>query len=294
MTNKEEQNYLDLLKEILDSGEDRDDRTGVGTKSLFGRSLRFDLSNNKMPLFTTKKIFVKGVIEELLFFLRGETQTKILEEKGVKIWSGNTSREFLDKNNLHYLPEGDMGKGYGFQWRNFGEQDDVSAEGTFYSGKDQIADVLKSLKENPTSRRHLVSAWNPQQLNQMVLPPCHYSFQFYVSNKKELSCIFNMRSTDTFLGLPFNVASYAFLTHIFAKTLGYTAKEVIFNGGDVHIYNNHVYAVKEQLKRNPLPFPSLNIKKQLSSIQDIEKLCLEDFDILDYKHHKAINASMAV
>lgn len=314
--NKEEQKYLDLLKEVIDTGEDRNDRTGVGTKALFGRTLRFDLSKGTLPLITTKRIFWKGVVEELLFFLRGETQTKKLEERGVNIWKGNTSREFLDSRGLYYLPEGSYGKSYGYQWRNFngtipveGDEPNISI-GKLYGLDDktvedlemykldiridQITDVFKSLKEDPHGRRHLITAWNPSQLNEMSLPCCHYSFQFYVSNKNELSCLFNMRSVDTFLGLPFNIASYALLTHIFAKALGYTAKELIWVGADTHIYSNHIEAVKEQLSRKSLPFPTIQIKKEISSVEDVEKLSLEDIELLDYKCLPAIKVSMAV
>jgi len=290
--NIEETKYLELLKEIMDHGEDREDRTGIGTRSVFGRSLRFNLENDTLPLITTKKVFFKGVVEELLFFLRGHSNTKILEERGVKIWKGNTSREFLDSRGLTHLPEGNMGKGYGYQWRYFGST--TTDEGSAIHGVDQIADVLKSLKEDPFSRRHLVSAWNPQQLKEMALPPCHYSFQFYVSKNKELSCLINQRSGDAFLGIVFNFASYALLTHIFAKALGYKAKELIWNGGDIHIYKNHFAAVKEQIEREPNPFPIIKIHKEIESLIDIEQLEFKDFELLDYKHHPSIKADMAV
>lgn len=299
--NDEEQKYLNLLQDILDNGEDRDDRTGVGTRSVFGRSLRFDLTNSKIPLLTTKKVYFKGVVEELLFFLRGETQTKKLEAVGVNIWKGNTSRDFLDKRGLTYLPEGSYGKSYGYQMRNF--NGNTPPEGSSErgpklidptTGVDQIKNVLDSLKNDPHGRRHLVSMWNPEQLDDMALPCCHYSFQFYVSNKKELSCIFNMRSTDSFLGLPFNCASYGLLTHIFAKTLGYTAKEVIYNGGDVHIYKNHFDAVKEQLSRSPYEFPQLIINKDLNNIKDVENLQFNNFELINYNNYGSIKAEMAI
>ena len=297
----EEKKYLELLQDILDNGEDRDDRTGVGTRSVFGRSLRFSLKDDTIPLLTTKKVYFKGVVEELLFFLRGETQTKKLEAKGVNIWKGNTSREFLDKRGLTWLPEGSYGKSYGYQMRNFNGNTPPEGSSEYgprlidlVTGVDQIKNVLDSLKNDPYGRRHLVSMWNPEQLNKMALPCCHYSFQFYVSNNKELSLIFNMRSTDSFLGLPFNCASYALLTHIFAECLGYSAKEIIYNGGDVHVYKNHFEAVKEQLGRDPYDFPKLKVNKELKNLKDIENLSFEDFQLINYKNYPSIKAEMAI
>ena len=283
--NQEEQSYLQLLKEIIDTNQYKGDRTGIGTYSMFGSKLKFSLRNNTIPLLTTKKVFFKGVVEELLFFLRGDTDTKKLEEKGVNIWKGNTSRDFLDKHGLKSLPEGDMGLGYGFQWRDFGTSDG--------QGFDQIADVIDKLKNSPNDRRILFSAWNPSALHLMALPPCHILAQFYVYDNK-LSCQFYMRSVDTFLGLPFNVASYAVLTHILAKATNLEANELIFVGGDTHIYKNHLEAVDTQLSRQPYEFPTLNINKSISSIQDIEKLEFTDFELKNYKCHPTIKAEMAV
>lgn len=293
--NPQEQAYLNLMKDILETGNKKSDRTGIGTLSKFGMTLRFSLENNTLPLLTTKKMFVRGVIEELLFFLRGDTDTKKLEAKGVNIWKGNTSREFLDSRGLNYLPEGHMGKGYGFNWRHFGAEwglDDLKIDRD-NNGTDQIANVIHSIKNDPDSRRHIVSAWNPNQLHQVALPSCHNFFQFYV-NGEELSCQFNMRSTDTFLGLPYNLASYAILTHIIAKATNKKAKELIFVGNDTHLYLNHIDQVKEQISREPFPFPQLEIKKEISTIQDIENLCFEDFEIKNYKCHPSIMAEMAI
>lgn len=297
--NSEESQYLELLGEILQKGSQRDDRTGIGTLGLFGTRLEFSLENGRVPMLTTKKMFAKGVIEELLFFLRGETDTKKLEAKGVNIWKGNTTRKFLDKRGLTNLSEGDMGKGYGFQWRNFGGYiDQVSDGGTGYElynipGVDQLKKVINTLKYNPTDRRIIMSAWNPKQLDEMALPPCHILVQFYVDAGK-LSSQFYMRSVDTFLGLPFNILSYAVLTHIIAHTVGMEAQELVFVGGDTHIYQNHLQQVSEQIKREPYPFPTMKINKQLFEVEDIESLKFEDFKFINYQSHPAIKAEMAI
>ena len=299
--NSEENSYLQLLGNILTNGSRRSDRTGVGTVGIFGTQLRFSLENNKVPMLTTKKMFVKGIIEELLFFLRGDTDTHKLEAKGVNIWKGNTTREFLDKRGLEDLPEGDMGKGYGFQWRNFGgkitsnkyDSSKSSPTNRYADGVDQLTQVIHTLKTNPTDRRIIMSAWNPQQLPEMALPPCHMMVQFYVDNGK-LSAQFYMRSIDSFLGLPFNILSYAILTRIVAQTVGMEAKELIFVGGDTHIYQNHIEQVSEQISREPYPFPIMVINKKLESVADIESLSLEDFTFLGYQSHPSIKAEMAV
>jgi thymidylate synthase len=297
--NHQEQNYLNLMEEILQNGSKRSDRTGVGTVGVFGTQLKFSLANNVIPMLTTKKMFAKGIIEELLFFLRGDTDTKKLEAKGVNIWKGNTTREFLDKRGLQDLPEGDMGKGYGYQWRNFGGYTDQVNDGDCsydlveVNGVDQLSQVINTLKTNPTDRRIIMSAWNPAQLPETALPPCHMMVQFYVDDGK-LSSQFYMRSVDTFLGLPFNILSYAILTRIVAQTVGMEAKEVIFVGGDTHIYQNHVEQVLEQISRAPYMFPTMTINKSLSTVQDIEDLQFSDFVIEGYQNHPSIKAEMAV
>lgn len=276
--NIDEKSYLQLLNEVMLHGEEENDRTGVGTKSLFGKSLKFDLSNGTIPMLTSKKMFARGVFEELMFFIRGQTDSKILEAKGVNIWKGNTSREFLDKRGLDY-PEGEMGPMYGRQWR----------------GKeiDQLKEVFNLIKNDPNSRRIVMSSWDVDNLDKMVLAPCHPFTQFYVK-KGKLDCQFVCRSTDLFLGFPFNVLSYAMLTHFLAKAAGLEAHELTFVGGDVHIYKTHYDAVREQLKNEPYDFPTMKINKELSSIEDIEKLEFIDIKIENYQHHTAIKAEMAI
>lgn len=290
-----------MLDRILKTGAERGDRTGVGTYSVFGTQLRFSLENNVVPMLTTKKIFIKSVVEELLFFLRGETDTKNLEAKGSNIWKSNTTREFLDKRGLVDLPEGDMGKSYGFQWRNFGgkitsgkyDATRSAPMNRYADGVDQLSQVVETLKNNPNDRRIVISAWNPKQIPEMALPPCHMFCQFY-ADKGNLSAQFYMRSVDSFLGLPFNILSYAMLTRIIAQTVGMQAKELIFVGGDTHIYANHLEPVREQLGRTPFDFPTLNIAAELNTVNDIEKLTLSDFKIENYQCHPAIKAEMAI
>lgn len=261
--------YLDLLQDVLDHGTAKEDRTGTGTLSVFGRQLRFDLSQG-FPLVTTKRIHLKSVIHELLWFLKGETNIAYLKENNVRIWD-----EWADEN-------GDLGPVYGSQWRSWEAPDGRKI--------DQIANVIEAIKNNPDSRRHLVSAWNVAEVDQMKLPPCHFVFQFYVADGK-LSCMLTMRSVDTFLGLPFNIASYALLTHMVAQQCGLEAGEFIWSGGDVHIYSNHLEQVKTQLAREPYVLPKLVIKRKPDSIFDY---VYEDFEFVGYEHHPAIKATVAV
>ena len=277
---KNEEGYLNLIKDIFENGVDCVDRTGIGTTSVFGKSISFDLTDNKLPMLTSKKLFARGVIEELLFFIRGDTNSKLLEEKNVNIWKGNTSRAFLDSKNLKDYPEGEMGPMYGYQWRNF-------------NGVDQLQNCLNLIKNDPNSRRIMVTAYNPSVSDKCVLDPCHLFFQFYVKNG-ELSCQWYQRSVDVGLGLPFNILSYAILTHLMAKASGLKAKELIFVGGDTHIYLNHKDALKQQLQRSIYAMPTLEIKKSISSIEDMESLEFSDFEILNYQSHPTIKMDMAV
>ncbi|MFB5675716.1 thymidylate synthase [Paenibacillus terreus] len=262
-------NYLELLKDIMEHGTDKNDRTGTGTRSVFGRQLRFDLSEG-FPLVTTKRIHLKSVIHELLWFLRGDTNIAYLKEHGVTIWD-----EWADEN-------GDLGPVYGSQWRTWETPDGRTI--------DQIANVIDSIKNNPDSRRHMVSAWNVAEIERMKLPPCHFVFQFYVADGK-LSCMLTMRSVDTFLGLPFNIASYALLTHMVAQQCGLEVGEFIWSGGDVHIYSNHFEQVRTQLQREPYPLPKLVIKRKPDSIFDYT---FEDFEFVNYQHHPGIKAPVAI
>jgi thymidylate synthase len=307
----EEYKYLHLLQDILDNGIVKTDRTGVGTKSIFGTQLKFDLSKS-FPILTTKKVFWKGVVEELLWFIRGETDSKKLESKGVKIWVGNTSRDFLDKKGLDY-PEGEIGPGYGFQWRHWGGDYVVSVGScgeykTYYNdfkdnsifehfgidkGIDQLANVINTLKTNPNDRRMIVSAWNVAEIDKMALPPCHVLQQYYVENGKLHLCWFQ-RSNDVFLGSAFNISSYALLTCLIAKITNLQPGSITYSMGDTHIYLNHIEQCKEQISRTPYPFPQLNIKKDIKTLEDIENLQFEDIELIGYQSHPAIKAEMAV
>ena len=260
--------YEDLLREVFEHGTPKGDRTGTGTRSLFGKQIRFDLSQS-FPLITTKRVHFKSVAYELLWFLRGEGNTKYLTDHGVTIWD-----EWADEH-------GDLGPVYGVQWRSW----PTPGGGHI----DQIAQVVEQLKQNPDSRRHLVSAWNVAELDEMALMPCHAFFQFYVADGR-LSCQLYQRSADMFLGVPFNIASYALLTLMVAQQTGLEPGEFIWTGGDCHIYDNHVEQVERQLAREPFPYPTIEIAKR-DSIFDYE---YEDFEVVGYEHHPGIKAPVAV
>lgn len=261
--------YLDLLQYILDNGNVREDRTGVGTKGVFGYQMRFNLEDG-FPVLTTKKLHLKSIIYELLWFLQGDTNIKYLHDHKVSIWD-----EWADK-------DGDLGPIYGYQWRSWHAPDGHII--------DQIANVEKSLKENPYSRRHIVSAWNVADIDKMALPPCHVMFQFYVANGK-LSCMLYQRSCDVFLGVPFNIASYALLTMMMAQVTGYEPGEFVHTLGDAHIYLNHIEQCKLQLQRTPFPLPKMVINPEVHSIFGFE---YDDFELKDYQCHPHIAAPIAV
>lgn len=295
-SNKEELQYLDLCQRIIDEGESRPDRTGTGTLSIFAPpQLRFSLKDDQFPLLTTKKVFTKAIILELLWFIKGDTNNKSLQANGVKIWNGNGSREYLDSLGLTDRAEGDLGPVYGFQWRHFGAEYKTCDEDYTGKGYDQLAEIINKLKTNPYDRRIIMSAWNPPDFKKMALPPCHVFCQFYVSfpqdKKPELSCILYQRSCDMGLGVPFNIASYALLTKMIAHVVGMNCGEFIHTMGDAHVYKDHIDALKEQISRTPRNFPTLKMKRDVKDIDDFK---LEDFEILDYNPHNVIKMKMSV
>ncbi len=302
-SNQLEVEYLNLIRDILKNGVKSRDRTGTGTIKVFGRMLKFNLSSG-FPLLTTKKMFIKGIIYELLWFIKGDSNIRFLVKNGVNIWNEwpfqkylkanklekkypkysqswkNKLEEFVEKikNNEKFAQKwGDCGPFYGVQWRNF-------------NGFDQLSWVIKEIRRNPDSRRLIVNAWNAPLIDKMALPPCHVMYQFQIS-KDKLNCMMYQRSVDTFLGLPFNIASYALLSEIVAHTTGYKAGELTMALGDTHLYLNHIKQAKEQIKRKPYPPPQLKIKRKVESIFDFK---FEDFEIVNYQSHPPIKAEISV
>ncbi|MEO0329608.1 MAG: thymidylate synthase [Pseudomonadota bacterium] len=263
------QQYLDLMNHVLENGTDRGDRTGTGTRSVFGHQMRFDLSGG-FPVLTTKKLHLRSIIIELLWFLRGDTNIAWLKDNGVSIWN-----EWADAN-------GELGPVYGYQWRSWPNPNGEAV--------DQIKNLVESLKNNPNSRRHIVSAWNPAFVDDMALPPCHCLFQFHVANGK-LSCQLYQRSADIFLGVPFNIASYALLTMMLAQVCDYEPGDFVHTFGDTHIYHNHFEQAREQLTRQPLALPEMRINPDINNIFDFT---FEDFELLGYESHPHIKAAVAV
>jgi thymidylate synthase len=261
--------YLGLLRDVMEHGTDRPDRTGVGARGLFGRQLRFDLSAG-FPLLTTKKVHLKSIVYELLWFLRGDTNVRWLQERGVSIWD-----EWADA-------DGELGPVYGKQWRSWAAPDGSTI--------DQIARVVESIKSNPNSRRHIVTAWNPADVEEMALPPCHCLFQFFVADGK-LSCQLYQRSADIFLGVPFNIASYALLTQMMAQVTGYAPGEFVHTFGDAHLYSNHFEQARTQLARTPFPAPAMKLNPEK---RDICAFDYDDFELIGYQAHPAIKAPIAV
>ena len=268
------QTYLDLLTDVLETGEERGDRTGTGTLSVFGRQVRYDLREG-FPCLTTKKLHLRSIIHELLWFLKGETNISYLKENKVTIWD-----EWADE-------KGDLGPVYGQQWRSWPKEDGSTI--------DQINNLINGLKNNPTSRRHLVSAWNVGKVDEMALPPCHLLFQFYVhdpdSERPGLSCQLYQRSADLFLGVPFYIASYALLTMMVAQVCGYEPREFVHTFGDLHLYSNHLEQAKLQLSRNPMPLPKMQINPNVS---EIDQFKFDDFELANYEAHPHIKAPVAV
>ena len=263
------QQYLSLMQHVRENGKQRDDRTGTGTLGVFGHQMRFDLSKG-FPLVTTKKLHMRSIVHELLWFLRGDSNTQYLKDNGVSIWD-----EWADD-------DGELGPVYGVQWRSWPKPDGGTV--------DQISQVMQQLRETPDSRRIIVSAWNPGQLEDMALPPCHMMFQLHVADGK-LSCQLYQRSCDIFLGVPFNIASYALLTHMIAQQAELAVGDFIWTGGDCHLYLNHLEQADEQLQREPMQLPRLAIKRRPPSIFDYE---FDDFEIVNYEPHAHIRAAVAV
>ncbi|PTQ90980.1 thymidylate synthase [Agitococcus lubricus] len=277
--------YLDLMRHIKDHGTFKGDRTGTGTYSVFGYQMRFNLADG-FPLVTTKKVHLKSIIHELLWFLSGDTHVKYLQDNGVSIWNEWATE---DQCARFGRTEGELGPVYGHQWRNFGAT--KNADGSFSpDGVDQIATLVHDLKHNPNSRRLIVSGWNPQEANQVALPPCHTLFQFYVANGK-LSCQLYQRSADVFLGVPFNIASYALLTMMLAQVCDLQLGEFIWTGGDCHLYSNHLEQTELQLSREPLPLPTMRLNP---NVKDIFAFKYDDFTLENYQSHAAIKAPVAV
>jgi len=289
----EEDQYLDLIRNILDNGTWETGRNGR-TKSIFGHSMRFSLANGKIPILTTKKTAWKTCLKELLWFIRGETDNKLLQAQGVHIWDGNSSREFLDGRGLTSLKEGLIGPGYGFQWRHFNAPYDNQSGSLLNnsdSGVDQLQQIIDQLKdrEQRFSRRLIMTAWNPCQLDEMALPPCHCFCQFNVHDGNKLSCAMYQRSNDEACGTSFNIASYSFLTHLLAKHCGLEAYEFVYFKGNCHIYEQHIEGMKTQIERKPFPFPTINIKEVRENINDYQ---VEDFVVTGYQHHDPIKFQM--
>lgn len=292
----EEYQYLNIIENIIENGTWEEGRNGK-TKSIFGSSMRFSLKDGKIPILTTKKTAWKTCLKELLWFIRGETDNKILKKQGVHIWDANGSREFLDSRGLNLYPEDMLGPIYGYQWRNFNASyncftgkpiDDLAHP---FTGVDQLQQIIDALKDpvQRMSRRLIMTSWNPKQLNQMALPPCHVMCQFNVHDGNKLSCSLYQRSCDFPLGIPFNVASYSMLTHLIAKHCGLEAYEFVHFVGNCHIYEEHIEIIKEQLGREPYPFPTVSIKQVRENINDY---CVEDFDLQNYTSHEAIKMKM--
>ncbi len=279
------QAYLDLLQHVLDNGDYKQDRTGTGTYSVFGYQMRFDL-NKGFPLLTTKRVHFRSIAIELLWFLSGNTNVGYLQANKVSIWDEWATALQCARFGRS---EGELGPVYGHQWRNFGAS--PNADGTYQQdGTDQIARLVTQIRNNPDSRRLIVSGWHAGEADQVALPPCHTLFQFYVSNGK-LSCQLYQRSADVFLGVPFNIASYALLTHMLAQVCGLQVGEFVWTGGDTHLYANHIEQAKLQLTRQPLPPPKLQLN---SAVSDIFAFSYNDIQIVDYQHHSPIKAEVAI
>ena len=291
----EEYQYLNLLNNIILNGHLEEGRNGR-TKSIFGSSMRFSLQHGKIPILTTKKTAWKTCLKELLWFIKGETDNKILQAQGVHIWDGNASKEFIKSRGLEHYPDGILGPIYGYQWSNFNAKYDSLTGKPLEGGEigiNQLQQIIEALKDpkQRTSRRLIMTAWNPCQLDEMVLPPCHILCQFNVHDGNKLSCVLYQRSVDSICGLPFNVASYGFLTHLIAKHCGLEAYEFVHFMGNCHIYEEHIEAAKMQITREPFAFPTMVIKQVRGNIYDY---AVGDFELVNYTSHEAIKVKMVV
>ena len=286
----DEYQYIDLIQTILEKGHNESGRNG-NVKAIFGTSMRFNLSNNKIPILTTKKLAWKTCLKELLWFISGSTDNKILKQKNVKIWNENASREFLDSRGLQHLAEDDLGPVYGHQWRFFNAPYDNCHTDYTNKGVDQLKYIIDSLKDpnTRTSRRLIMSAWNPQQLDQMALPPCHVLAQFNVFDGDKLSVALYQRSGDVGLGVPFNIASYAFLTHLIAHHCNLKASEFVYFLGNAHIYDDHIETLKIQKNNIPMELPTLSI---INKYETIDQYSIDDFVVENYNHHNELKMNM--
>ena len=294
MTDHEENQYIELVKKIINEGTWEETRNGK-TKSIFGNMMRFSLKNGKIPILTTKKMAWKTCLKELLWFVRGDTDNTLLNNQGVHIWDANASKEFMESRGISHYPEGQLGPIYGYQWRHFNARYNSETgqphEGETEKCVDQLQSIINYLKnpETRTSRRLIMTAWNPAQLNEMALPPCHILCQFNVHNGNQLSCALYQRSGDVGLGILFNIASYSFLTHLLAKHCGLEAYEFVYFLGNAHIYEEHIPALSEQILREPYELPTLQIVNQRENINDYE---VSDFQLMNYKSHDTIKMKM--
>ena len=289
-SNPEEEQYLNLIRDILSEGMMEHGRNG-NTKCIFGAAMHFSLDNGAIPILTTKRVAWKTCLKELLWFIRGDTNNEHLQKQGVSIWNGNASREFLDSRGLTHLRENDLGPVYGHQWRHFNAKYTNCDENYHGQGVDQLDYIIKCLKDpaQRTSRRMVMSAWNPCQLDEMALPPCHILVQFNVTSGNKLSCCMFQRSADVALGVPFNIASYSFFTHLLAKHCDLEAHEFIYYLGNAHIYESHLEAMNEQVTRVPYSFPKITVKTKKGNINDY---VVDDFDLHDYQCHEVIKMKM--
>jgi len=288
----QEYQYLSLLKNIITKGVKEKGRNGI-THTQIGGMMRFSLENNSIPLMTTKKLAWRVCLKELLWFMNGDTDNRLLQKENVKIWNGNATREFLDSRGLNHLSENDLGPVYGHQWRFWNSK--YHNSNTNYTGRgiDQLQNIVdginESKKSGESSRRLIMTAWNPEQIDEMALPPCHVLSQFHITEGNKLSCTLYQRSADMGLGVPFNVASYSFLTHVLAKHCDLEAKEFVHFIGNAHIYDDHVVSLEEQIIKEPFHPPVLTIKEKKNKIEDYE---INDFKIINYKYHKPIKMVM--